>query len=129
MFWHKYGKQVTGTSMGAAMLVNNAYDDQLQTGASLLLRYALDVADAKGVNLTGAMWSRGSGSVEELTLASGPWQMKAEFASDVVAAFPSRNAAGVRRLLRSMVEELVDSARAPEAPAIRCDGESGVEFG
>jgi len=129
MFWHKYGKQVTGTSMGAAMLVNNAYDEQLQTGASMLLRYALDTAEGKGINLTGAMWARASSGVEELTLASGPWQMRAEFASDVVAAFPSRNAAGVRRLLRSMVEELADSANQGGPDPIPAGAGSGAEFG
>jgi hypothetical protein len=115
--------------MGAAMLANNAYDDQLQTGASLLLRYALDVAEGKGVNLTGAMWRRGSGSIEELTLASGAWQMKAEFASDVVAAFPSRHASGVRRLLRSMVEELAESSNLGKSAANLRESGSGVEFG
>ncbi len=106
MFWHKYGVQVTGTSMGAALLGQEVYHDHFNTGAALLIRHVLDIAETQGVNLTGAMWSRSPTGSHLLTLASGGRQLCAEFAPERLAMLPSRDTTTIHRTLQRMVEEL-----------------------
>jgi len=106
MFWHKYGMQVTGTSLGTALLGTDAYDDRLKTSAALLIRFILDFAEAQGINLTGVVWSRSLTGIHMLTLASGARELRAEFANEQLAEFQARDTASIRRALRAMVEEL-----------------------
>lgn len=106
MFWHKYGMQVTGTSLGAALLGVDAYDDRLKHGAAQLIRHILDISDAQAVNLTGVMWGRSLNGKHVLMLASGPRQISAEFASEQLALFPSRDAPKICNALHALVAEL-----------------------
>ena len=106
MYWFRYGRQVTGSARGAAILVNSAYDDQLKAGASLVLRFAMETAALRGITLTGAVWRKAGDGVEELTLESGARRLRAEFAGELIASFPARNADGVRRVIRALVEQL-----------------------
>ncbi len=121
MHWFRYGRQVSGSPQGAAVLVNTAYDDQLKAGASLLLRFAMETAHLHGVTLTGAVWRKAAGGIEELTLETGARRIRAEFVGELVASFPARNAEGVRRVIRALIEQLAAARSAANAAPPQSD--------